>query len=1054
MGQGEDVSPEATRGFRMRLVWAALLLAGLAAAQTYPFIPIKGVQQLGAIVHDRRGMLWVSNNRAIYVSDGQRILRPELPHLGKMSARALTESQDGSIWAGGDGLYRIDPIRGLAEHVADGTVTGVIARRDGVVIAGIGPSGGGIPDIVQIDVIRKTGDRWKVSALEGVRARGALTADRSGNVLFACPGGWCELDSGLHVVRHALTGLLPFRVMRDSQNCIWFRDEHQAAYDCGDGHVNTLSSEFASANPLSQLAELGDGSVLLISSGGIAIGRPGRFAVARLENGLPAGCVDAVFAADGTMFVTSDSGLFRWAWPFRLEYWGRDAGVEDPNSILRINGQTFIGSTPGIRKLSSDRRHWNVITRGEMAVLALIPAGLKSMYATVAEGMLREIGLDGRILRETPQGFGSASRVAMTRDGQVWVSGPGLLRIKQQGRFLVPESVLPGEPHFGQDVRIDAEGRIWGCYSGGIAYLDGREWKHITTQDGLIQNKCRSMAFDRNGDLWYGYNTAQAFARVHLNADGKPTVENFRAGGEVGDPGVHFIDTDTRGWIWRGAGNGVYVASADEARRGLWLRLADVDGLPENMTNQRAFFADPDGSVWFGTANYVVHFLPPGDLLTPRRAAAPFVTAVSVDGQAPSYAASPYSIPVHNNVALSWGSQEWAQHSALRIRYRVGGQSQGWKEVSEEERESGQIALGRLPGGSHQLFLESALFAGPWSQEYADDVVVGSAPFGWSLLWVAGLGSVFLIGSFLLRGQWVVTQAATLPSLVAWRKQVFTDTTEAPDNLIAHRYRLTEPIAHGGFATVWLAQDLQEPLDGACAVKIFDQAGSGEWLMKQAQAEIKALSGVVHPNIARLRGHGVTGGGLFFVAMDYIEGTTLRAVLVGEKLPPQRVGFWLMQLGAALDELHGRGIFHRDVKPENIMLRREANPGEELVLIDFSIALLKEPGQTLQTLSRVVGSLDYMAPEHVLGFADEATDIFSMGKLAVEMLAGGRFSELASNGTIDLPGQARRVLAERCPNLSEKVRDEIASAVAFDPALRPRRAGEFAKRVAQALICE
>jgi len=82
------------------------------------------------------------------------------------------------------------------------------------------------------------------------------------------------------------------------------------------------------------------------------------------------------------------------------------------------------------------------------------------------------------------------------------------------------------------------------------------------------------------------------------------------------------------------------------------------------------------------------------------------------------------------------------------------------------------------------------------------------------------------------------------------------------------------------------------------------------------------------------------------------------------------------------------------VKPENVIIRREGTPGEEAVLIDFSIAIVKDAAETLHGLSRAAGGFDYMAPEQAVGYADSSSDIYSLAKLAIEMLTGRQLREL------------------------------------------------------------
>ncbi len=126
------------------------------------------------------------------------------------------------------------------------------------------------------------------------------------------------------------------------------------------------------------------------------------------------------------------------------------------------------------------------------------------------------------------------------------------------------------------------------------------------------------------------------------------------------------------------------------------------------------------------------------------------------------------------------------------------------------------------------------------------------------------------------------------------------------------------------------------------------------------------------------------------------------------------------------------------MKPENVIVPHGNGVSEEAVLIDFSIAIIKDANETLYGLSRAAGTFDYMAPEQALGHAQPASDIFSLAKLAVEMLTGTRVAHLLPN-EMDLPGRVPEFL--KGFGLSEGSVEMLARALEFDPKNRPKRGG-------------
>jgi serine/threonine protein kinase len=177
----------------------------------------------------------------------------------------------------------------------------------------------------------------------------------------------------------------------------------------------------------------------------------------------------------------------------------------------------------------------------------------------------------------------------------------------------------------------------------------------------------------------------------------------------------------------------------------------------------------------------------------------------------------------------------------------------------------------------------------------------------------------------------------------------------------------------------------------------------------------------------------------------------LRDVLETGALPPQRIAAFLRQLSDALDAIHAQGIWHRDVKPENAIIRDAGSLDEQAVLIDFSIAIVKDFNETLYGLSRAAGSFDYMAPEQVIGYAGPSSDIYSLAKVAIEMLTGSRLSELLPSAALDLPERVQELLRNLDVGLSAESITSIASALEFDPLKRPRVASDFARPIVRDL---
>jgi serine/threonine protein kinase len=196
---------------------------------------------------------------------------------------------------------------------------------------------------------------------------------------------------------------------------------------------------------------------------------------------------------------------------------------------------------------------------------------------------------------------------------------------------------------------------------------------------------------------------------------------------------------------------------------------------------------------------------------------------------------------------------------------------------------------------------------------------------------------------------------------------------------ISH-YKILEKLGEGGMGVVYKAQDLK--LDRLVALKFLPaHVAVSEEIKARFLQEAKAAAALNHAHICTI--HGVEEEGTqMFIVMEYIEGGTLR-----EKLPIPKVNDALsvaIQIGEGLQEAHLKGIVHRDIKADNVML---TSKGQAKVM-DFGLAKLKGSLKLTRT-SSTVGTLAYMAPEQVQGGeVDSRSDIFSFGVLLFEMLTG------------------------------------------------------------------
>ena len=226
---------------------------------------------------------------------------------------------------------------------------------------------------------------------------------------------------------------------------------------------------------------------------------------------------------------------------------------------------------------------------------------------------------------------------------------------------------------------------------------------------------------------------------------------------------------------------------------------------------------------------------------------------------------------------------------------------------------------------------------------------------------------------------------------------------------LAGEYSLQRELGRGGMGIVYLARDVQ--LDRDVAIKVLPRelaqaAEAREWFLREA----RTAAGLSHPHIVPIHRVGEAGDFVFFV-MSYVEGETLGERLRGGgPLPPAEAARILREVAWALAYAHGRGIVHRDVKPDNILL--EAGTGRALVT-DFGIAHGRGGTTSANDPSRIMGTAHYMSPEQAAGDpVDGRSDVYALGVVG-HLAVSGRLPFEAGN----LPALITRQATETPPSV-------------------------------------
>src|SRR5439155_8876135 len=275
----------------------------------------------------------------------------------------------------------------------------------------------------------------------------------------------------------------------------------------------------------------------------------------------------------------------------------------------------------------------------------------------------------------------------------------------------------------------------------------------------------------------------------------------------------------------------------------------------------------------------------------------------------------------------------------------------------------------------------------------------------------------------------------------------------APEDLasaLSKRYRFHRELGRGGMATVFLADDLKHGRQ--VAIKVLDREVALAIGSERFLREIEIVARLTHPHILPLHDSGAAGDHLYYVT-PYIEGESLRERIDRERhLALEDALRLAREIASALGYAHHRGLVHRDVKPENILL----SDGMALVA-DFGIARATNVSHERRhtTAGTAIGTPPYMAPEQITGSPelDCRADLYSLGCVLFEMLAGappftGPDESLAYQHLSVTP----RAVSELRPGLPARVSATVAKALAKSPADRYATAARFAEALATALV--
>lgn len=1020
------------------LLVVSSLAALMAAPHRVGVYPNPSIAIL-SIAEDPSGFLWLAATDGLYRFDGFRY--EKVGRYPFASARLLALTPDGTLWIGSEqGLARY---KGDFHVVSRDSIVGLVALQNRV--------------LVKAGVEQRSVTLTGITSRSPVDGRDYLTKD-AGGALWATSkwrraGVLLDPDRLEKPVRE-----LPLpdgfeQVARDSQGRLWAADDTRAVLVVNGQQAHVFTRRHSQRTTRAYPLQPGrDGRLWFIGDTIRELGSSLEFNDRAADTAFQptAACEDS----RGHLWVARlGYGLTKWTREPAWHRWSSDHfGGQPAAQVMATNARSIVAATrTNLYRLDAARDVWLPIGAQSRTYAAALPLA-SGFLASVRRFGFARLSATAEILERPPNPLRTSDEYRIIRcnaTGQCWVANKiALMRIaREQGALrLVPEllpEVADGQNAQAVDLEIDGAGHPWVAYAKGVAWRDdsGR-WHKLSTSEQLLHLRSLTLADNSGEDIWVAYRGNGRYSRLR-KAGSVWQVEHFTVRAGYGPDETHFIKRDSRGWIWRGAPDGVHVSDGVHFRPHEWLHIGLRNGLATDPTDQYGFFEDRDGTVWISGEDGVSHINPdPSWFRAPQFVPPPGVTRIETHGP--------------GSVRVAVGSLYSPPFRDYPFRYRLQPLSADWQ-VSRD----GMLQFDNLEPGTYTLEVTytgegvapvlTHSFAAPPAGPQTNWLWLFPFPLAAGVLalflpwfpWSEKNRYIIAKHLFLLRRRFLHS-----PSDSSDDRPV-TEAAHALNGAIfRNRYQLIRVVSHGGFSIVYEARDVTQH-GVRVAIKILRTTPATEgWLRDRFAHEIAAVRSVEHPAVIRVIDSWVSPEGEPCLAMPFLDGSTLRQRMNAGRMPLPQVAKAIRHIGSALACLHEKGIVHRDLKPENIMFS-----DEQPVLIDFGTAGLRGRQEELSTTTLLAGSFHYMAPERLTGHYSPASDVYSLGVIVLEMLTGKRLDDLPTVFAEEaFADELRRLIESVVPanGIAAFVHD-LAKTYDPKPRNRPQDVQVWSQRLAESL---
>lgn len=803
---------------RMRAWGMAYLMIVVAAPGAYAehyyfhlYTATDGLSQavVQSIYQDRAGHLWIGTQAGLNRYDGtSMIIYGVRQGLANDWINAIAEDSTGRIWLAtlsGVSVWNGKLFKNytVADRLADNRVVSLaIERNDSVWCA------------TSRGLCHYDGRHWRVyTVADGLPADNvnAVLIDDSGRLWVATTAGvaYRQGERFSNFDSRELQGKNVRTLGHDRENQLWLGLDQSLRGYKGDRLVKAYTrAEGLIHGPAVALCPDRHGMVWVGAPQGLGVIREGQVTFLGARNGLNFNDVRALFEdREGILWIGTYGGLYKFQGRAFTNYDTADGlGSNLVRPILRDrHGFLWVGTTGGLSRY--DGRSWRNFTVRDGLKDNRVDALLEDRSGKLWIGTRTGLTVfDGkRFIKDIPHAPGGrVMSIIEDHAGTIWCAGElGALYRQAEGRF---ESVPVNDQSFSNArLLVDRHGWVWASGDKGLSRWDGRAWRTYTMNDGLASNQPYYLCSDQTGRIWLGYHSTNGLSSF----DGTRFAHYTSTEGLSNDA-VYSLGVDPQSNLWIGTAHGV-----DRFDGRTFTHFGTEEGYANDESNAGGFFADSDGTLWFGTLGGLSHYDPRFD---PASGQAPEVefTEIRLGKQQFFSADSPRASYQMNELYARVAGLSFINPRRLSYQYRLRGLSEEWLSLQGQE-----IRVTNLPSRNYTLEVRARKYQRPWSEpvQFRFTILVPFWMKWW--FWLLSASSILacLYGGYRIQSARIKHRAEELEKMVESRTRELGQKTEELESFIyTISHDLKAPVVSlQGLASL-LQLDLGDQIHGDAAL--------------------------------------------------------------------------------------------------------------------------------------------------------------------------------------------------------------------------------------------